>query len=485
MKRLFATFLTVMLFVVTHAQNESDALRISQQFYQGSARSMAMGGAFGAIGADFSVLSTNPAGLGLFRSSELSFSPILSNINTGSTYNGMFGEDTRTSLNFANMGLVTANKVSGTQAPWKYFQFGFGMNRTNNFSQRMFVQGDNNNHSRVDVFLDKVAGTSPSQIERNFPYDIYPAWYVYLIDTVRNNQGQLIYTSPVPQGGIRQYESTNTWGSTNEWLISAAGNLNDQVFVGATLGLPYTRYFHETTFTEKDVNNTINGFDEWNFRQHIETRGWGINLKLGVIVWPVEWLRVGVAVHTPTWYGQLNDQWYTSIDARLGPDYNQKSSPTGEFTYQLQTPLRANGSIAFIIGQNGILSAEYEHVDYSKMRLRSSDYNFLAENDAIRDVYSSTNILKFGGEWRLSNFSFRGGYALYGSPFRDNINDASQRNLSLGLGYSEKNFALDLAFVNGQREQDYYMYTSANWNPNPAAQKITTNQFVLTTRFKF
>jgi hypothetical protein len=484
MKRFVAITIIVLTIAGVNAQNENDALRISQQFYQGTARSMAMGGAFGAIGADFSTLSTNPAGLGLFRGSEFSISPILSNINTGSTYNNMFGEDTRASLNLANLGFISANTVSGTQAPWKYFQIGFGMNRTNHFSQRMFIQGNNNDHSRVDVFLDKVNGTAPSQIERKFPYDIYPAWYVYLIDTVRNNEGQLIYTSPVPQGGIRQYEATNTWGSTNEWLISAAGNLNDQIFVGATLGLPYTRYFHETTFTEKDVDNTINGFDEWNYRQKIETRGWGLNLKLGVIVWPLEWLRIGAAVHTPTWYSQLNDKWSTSIDAKLGSDYNEKSSPTGEFTYQLQTPMRANGSIAIIFGQSGIISAEYEHVDYTKMRLRSSDYNFLAENDAIRDVYSSSNILKMGGEWRLSNFSFRGGYAIYGSPFKNNINDASLRNLSFGLGYTEKNFGLDLAFVSGQREQDYYLYTSSNWNPNPAAQKISINQFVLSTRFK-
>lgn len=278
---------------------------------------------------------------------------------------------------------------------------------------------------------------------------------------------------------------TNTWGSTNEWLISTSANLNDQVFIGATLGLPFSRYFHETTFTEKDVNNSISGFDEWNFRQKIETRGWGLNVKLGVIVWPIEWLRIGAAVHTPTWYSQLNDTWSTLIDAQLGPDYNQKSSPVGEFTYQLQTPMRANGSLAFIFGQSGIISAEYERVDYTKMRLRSSDYNFLAENEAIRNVYAPTDIIKFGGEWRMSNFSFRGGYARYGSPFKDGINDAAQQNLSVGIGYSEKNFGLDLAFINGQRKQDYFMYTSANWNPNPAAQTINTNQFVLTTKFKF
>lgn len=45
--------------LLAKAQNEVDALLFSQSVYQGTARSMAMGGAFGALGADFSALSTN------------------------------------------------------------------------------------------------------------------------------------------------------------------------------------------------------------------------------------------------------------------------------------------------------------------------------------------------------------------------------------------------------------------------------------------
>ncbi|MDO8898812.1 MAG: hypothetical protein Q7V19_14275, partial [Bacteroidales bacterium] len=368
MKKLATIFMLTAIALTLKAQNETDALRFSQNFYQGTARSMAMGGAFGALGADFSSLSMNPAGIALYRSSEFSLSSGLLNRGVESTYNGMYGDDSRSSFGLSNLGFVLVNKVpeGSTQTPWKFYQFGFGMNRTNNFSQRSFIQGDNVEHSKIDVYLDRVWNVSPSNIENQFPFDLYPAWYVYLIDTVRNAYGDLVYTSPVPMGDIRQFETVNTWGSTNEWLFSGGANLNDVVFIGATLGLPYLRYFKESTFTEKDMFNEFDGFDEWNFRETIESKGWGINLKLGIIVWPVEWLRLGASLHTPTYYSEMKDFWYTSTDARLGPDFNTKKSPTGDYIYELSTPMRASGSAALIIGKSGLISADYEFVDYSK-----------------------------------------------------------------------------------------------------------------------
>lgn len=487
MKKIALLVLIAVVTVSIKAQNETDALRYSQQFYQGTARSMAMGGAFGALGADFSALSTNPAGIGLYRSNEFSISPGIFSKTVESTYNGMFGDDTRTRFGLSNLGVVLTNPIAAgkTQTPWKYYQIGFGMNRTNNFNHRSFIQGDNPSHSRVDIFLDRVWNVNPSNIENQFPYDLYPAWYVYLLDTIRNNNGELIYTSPVPQGGIRQYEYVNSRGGTNEWMFSAGANLNDMVFLGATLGMPQTRYITESTFTEKDINNTISGFDEWNFRQNLETKGWGLNLKLGVIVWPVEWLRLGASLHTPTYYSEMSDTWWTSIDAQLGPDYNKKESPTGEYVYELRTPMRTSASLAFIIGKSGLISADYEMVDYTKMRLRAADYNFTDENEVIRSSFASAHNLRLGTEWRLSNFNFRGGYAIFGSPYDGQINDGSLRNLSLGIGYSEKNFGLDLAWVNGTMNQDYYLYTSENWTTNPTRQEMKSNHFVLTTRFRF
>jgi hypothetical protein len=486
MKKIQLIAVLMLSAIITTAQNETDALRFSQFYYQGTARSMAMGGAFGALGADFSTLSTNPAGLGLYRSSEFSVTPELFNRKTESTYNGMFGDNSRGNFGLGNMGLVFAYEVpeGATQTPWKYYHFAMGMNRINNFGNRSFIRGDNHDHSRVDVWLDDVWTMNPEDIESQGPFDLYPAWYVYLLDTV-SIDGLLYYTSPVPMGGIRQEEDLTSWGSTNEWLFAGGANLNDVVYFGATLGLPFTRYFRESTYREVDIADTISGFDYWSFKERVETRGWGVNLKLGVIVWPVDWLRLGVAMHTPTYFYGLSDTWYTTTEARLGPDFNRKDSPTGEFEYTITTPLRAIGSASFIFGNFGSISADYEFVDYSKMRLRSLDYNFNNENDIIRDVFASTANLRFGTEWRYTNFNFRGGYSIYGSPYDKNINDGERRSYSLGLGYTERDFGIDVAWVRGTLNQDYYLYSSPNYTTNPTKQEMITDNFVLTMRFRF
>lgn len=478
MKKLITFLFVISIWQLTYSQNAYDALKFSEVYYQGTARSMSMGNAFGAIGADFSSLSTNPAGLGLYRSSEYLFSPSIYNNKTNSTYNGNYADDFRTNFALSNLGFVNTNKVDNSAI--RYFQFAIGMNRTNNFNNRMLVRGINAQHSKVDVYLDELDGINPANIETLYPYDIYPAWYTYIIDTIN---GQ--YTSPIPQGGIVQEELVNTWGSTNEWLISGGMNINDVVFVGATIGMPRIRSFYESTYTEYDGNNNINGFDYWRTKQTIDTRGWGINLKIGVIAWPLDWLRVGAAFHTPTYF-ELTDNWETTMEADLDGYYNQYTSPNGEYEYNVTTPLRAIGSLAFIIGKNGLISAEYEFVDYGMMRLRASDYTFSGENDDIRHLYKATSNLRFGTEWRVSNFSFRGGYALYGSPLGFSEKELRSHTYSLGVGYiANNNFSLDLAYVYARKQQDYYLYSSTNYTSNATSQDLISNYFVLTTRFKF
>ncbi|MBU1009565.1 MAG: hypothetical protein KKD74_05465 [Bacteroidetes bacterium] len=489
MKKIGLIALFLGLFTAMNAQDQTDALRYSQVFYQGTARSMAMGNAFGALGADFSSLSTNPAGIGFYRSSEFTVSPEIYSRKTGSTYNGRFGEDARTNFDLSNLGFVLTTKVpeGSSQTPWKFYQFAFGMNRSNTFSNRMFIEGDNQDHSKIDVYLDEAYGVDYRILEDEasgrYGFDLYPAWYVYLIDTIPGYRDQ--YTSPVPQGGIRQQQSVTTWGSTNEWLFSGGANLNDKLFIGATVGLPFVRYFKESTYTEFDVADTIAGFDYWNYKERLTTKGWGINLKLGVIVWPVDWLRLGAAFHTPTAFYDLTDYYTTTTDAKLGPDYNVKSSPNGQYNYSLTTPLRAIGSMGIIVGKYGLLSADYEFVNYATARLRAPDYTFSDENSVIRNDYQSTYNLRFGTEWRYTNFSFRGGYAIYGSPYANQQNNGEMRTYSFGLGYNEGNFGLDLAYVHGSMQQDYYLYSSENYTTNATKQDLNSNNFVLTLRTKF
>ena len=479
MKKIVLTSLALCFGAFSMAQNAFDALKYSEVPYQGTARSMAMGSAFGAVGADFSVLSINPAGMGLYRSSEYMLSPTLYSKRTESTYNGMDADDSRTSFALSNFGYVGTIPIKNSSI--RYAQFAMGMNRTNDFNNRWLIQGMNPDHSKVDVYLDELANYPNSDdFWYNYPFDIYPLWETYVIDVDENGY----YTSPVPQGGILQEDFRTTWGSTNEWLFAGSINVDDKFFFGATLGLPFVRSFYESTYSEYDENNQHQDFDQWSMMERIDTKGWGVNLKLGAIVQPLDFIRIGAAFHTPTYFW-LEETYQTAVESYVyGRRYN-KESVVGEYDYTVTTPLRAIGSLAFIIGNFGIISADYEYVDYGAMRLRSDDYTFSPENRDIKKTFSSTSNIRVGTEWRIANWSVRGGYAFYGSPFGMDESLLRTEQISFGLGYTGHNFNIDFAYIYGLKEQDYYLYNNGNYATNLTNQDIISNSFVITTRFRF
>ena len=160
-----------------------------------------------------------------------------------------------------------------------------------------------------------------------------------------------------------------------------------------------------------------------------------------------------------------------------------KDSPQGTFDYTLETPMRAIGSLAFIIGNYGVISGDYEYVDYSNAKLRSDDDDFVDANNAIRNNYQDQSNIRLGTEWRYNQFSFRGGYALYGSPYKSGINDAERTSYTGGLGYREQSFFVDFAYVLTKSSEKYYLYNYLNL---PAVNNdLVNNNFILTLGFKF
>ncbi|MBC8319464.1 MAG: hypothetical protein H8E34_01945, partial [Bacteroidetes bacterium] len=421
MKKYSIILVLALLSITAYPQFAEDALRFSQNYYQGTARTMAVGGAFGALGADFSAASINPAGMGVFRTSELSITPEVFNRNVSSVYNGSLNESSKAVFDLSNLGYVVVKPLSKGNG-WKFIQFGFGMNRINNFNSSLYMQGENSVNSKLDVYKDLADGQYYDNLESNDPYELYPAWYLYLIDTIPGTDDW--YFTPVPFGGVLQRQQVITQGSTNEWLFSFSGNYNDFLYLGATIGLPYARYSRESSYAEFDNADTIPFFNNWSVTENLTTTGWGINLKLGAIVKPAEWLRIGGAFHTPTYYWSMSDSWWTNTTADLEwTDADSYTSIIGNFDYHLSTPLRVIGSTAFLIGTHGFISAEYEYVNYSSAKFSSQSFSYADVNSDIEAVYKATSNFRAGTEWRFSNFSLRGGYALYGSPYANNIND--------------------------------------------------------------
>jgi hypothetical protein len=475
---------------IVKSQNEVDALRYSRTTFGGTSRYMAMGGAFGALGADFSTLSSNPAGIGLYKKSEFTFTPSLYFGKTISEYNGFKADDSKTNFNVSNVGMIFSTEPnSNKKSILKNLQFGIGLNRINNFNNRMLIQGTNNENSIVDTYVDNANGINYQDIEDDpygdYAFDLNLAWYDYLIDTLQGSSDQ--FRGAVTQGKNKfQHKEINSWGSMNEFLFAFGANFSDRLYVGAAFAFPYIRYFEESLYSEEDNQNLMNDFRRMNLYQDLHTRGTGFNMKFGVIFRATDWVRIGGAIHSPTWFNSMRDYWYTNLTAEFdNNDYFSKRSPDGNYEYEMETPWRAMGNIAFIIGKIAVISADYEYVDYSRAELKGYDYGFYNENAAIKSKYEKSQNIRVGGEYKLGQLAFRAGYSFYGSPFVSGVNDGKKNYYTGGLGYRDKNFFVDLAYVYSSSKEDYYLYRSENVQVNPVKNKYITNNVLLTIGLRY
>jgi hypothetical protein len=179
----------------------------------------------------------------------------------------------------------------------------------------------------------------------------------------------------------------------------------------------------------------------------------------------------------------MRDSWNSTMTGELDYGTNTSSSPLGSFDYQLSTPFRAIGSVAFIIGNFGLISGEYEYVDYSQSRFYASSTSFSDVNTDIRNKYRTPLNLRFGTEWRIQNFLLRGGFAYYGSPYQSGINTSEMYVGSFGLGYRVKHFFCDMSYLWSQAKEDYYFYDPTMINPSK--NRYTTSTVTATIGFRF
>jgi hypothetical protein len=465
------------------AQNEEDVLRYSMPQIKGTARYVGMAGAYGAIGADFSSTATNPAGLGLYKKSEFTITPLLNFSNTESNYRGTIMEDGRNSFSLGNVGII----LTGTPAdrldrsPIVNYQAAFGLNRIKDFNQRMVIKGVNNESSLLDTYLDYAGNKNPEFLNA---FDTRPAFDTYLIDT-------LIGVSPFTYvnaysyiGGFTsatQQKSIETKGSMNEVVLSGSVNLNDRIYLGLTFGFPYFSY--DQTSVYKEFNMTENrDLDNFSVREDLETKGSGFNIKFGAIVKATPQLRLGAAFHTPTWFNNVTDKWSSTTRSFFTNNESfTANSPLGEYEYDIKTPWRALASAAYLLGHMGLISVDYEYVDYSTASLRPSA-DFSVQNETIRDNFAQTHNFKVGAEFFVGMMQIRGGYAYQMSPFKDDVNDGMVQMVSGGLGYRSADFFIDAALAYAFSNLQYNLY--ANY-PTAADLKYGNYNFMVTFGFRF
>ncbi|HNW75502.1 MAG TPA: hypothetical protein PKJ28_01305 [Bacteroidales bacterium] len=463
MKKLIALSLTLLTAVSLHAQDSWDALRYSRISFSGTSRYIGLGGSSGAVGADLSLLATNPAGLGFYKSFEFTFTPGVSVTNTWSSYNDApKNRDYQSNFAFNNMGFVFSfpSKKSDSKKGFRNFNIGFAMNRQNDYNSATLIAGDNHASSLVNVFTDELnlSGVSQPNIRAAFPFDIGLAYDCQLIyfDSL-NNQ----YTCDMPQGGVYQEKSIITSGSLTEYDISAGGNIADKVYIGLTMGIASLHYEQDNYYYEFDSGDSIPYFKSMKYQYGFTTGGTGINFKAGVIYRPVEWFRAGLAFHSPTWYADMEDTYSSAMAARYDSILNPETqySPYGYFNYEMKTPYRVIGSVAFFIGQRGFISGEYEYVNYSQAKFHDEDGSFREVNKDISSNFKAPLNFRLGSEWVFGPFRVRGGFGYSGKPETSGITGVKY-TASCGAGYFSRHFFTDVAYQWTGMNGEYYLYQS-------------------------
>ncbi len=486
---LFSLLALIISPSLTIGQTVEDAVRYSLLDVAGTARSAGLGGGLGALGADFSVLSTNPAGLATVRRSEFTFTPAFNSTADESQLEGLNASNSESKANFTfnNIGLIFPSQPLSTT--WTNTAFGIGLNRLGNYHQKAYYEGTSPG-SITERWVDLANGLTPDQLgfEEGLAYD------AEAIFNAPNEINTTYYNDFKPGETVQRSQNIKRKGGYNELVVSYAGNYKERLMIGATLGIPFVNYEENKTYVEQVADTTNLFFNELTYTENLKTTGAGINLKIGAILRLNQMVRVGLAVHTPTGIS-LKDDFSSSLDYSYSLDgvinSSSKESPAGSFQYRIRTPLRVIASAGLVFGKSGFLVGEVEYLDYTKAQFNFNNTSDSGDkayenqlNQQIGDKLTSAVNIRLGGEYALDKYRFRGGYAIMKSPYSAGFDPIGTLSVGAGAWWSES-FFMDFAYRRQMSAGQYSPYLYRGEPAQVVSQDITRNQFLLTFGFKF
>ncbi|MBC7936666.1 MAG: hypothetical protein H7Y86_15050 [Rhizobacter sp.] len=500
------------------AQVPEDAIRFSFYPQNGTARSLATGGVMGSLGGDITANYVNPAGLGFYKTREIVLTPSFSLNNQQATFRDEKTTEKKNSFAFGPIGIVIGQ--AHRYNPKTSSAFSVAVTQTANFNNRIHYKGLNNYTSfseslaeefaKSDYTIDEVLTTlSP------LPYTSAIGLQSYLIDTVTIG-GQTIVRGAseniLDEGqAVGQEMLRTSSGGIYEIALSAAYNDNDKWYVGGGIGIPIVSYRSNTTFSEWDTSaNTMNGFKSFTYNDKFSTVGAGANLKLGVIYRPQDYIRFGLAIHTPS-FMFLKDEHTASLTTTLETPTGQAetfSASSLQFTnnqegvskYLQFTAWRAiiSGSYVFreienVKKQKGFISADIEYVNHRGSRFNSDNEEptddektyYKALNNVVKDMYKGAFNFRVGGELKFNTIMARLGFGYYSNPYKAVSYKVNKMVLSGGLGYRHKGVFVDLTYAHQITKQADFPYRLEDRLDTFAATKQNLGNVIATVGWKF
>jgi hypothetical protein len=452
----------------------------------GTSRYVGMGGALGALGADMSVISWNPAGIGLYRKGDVAL-----------TFGGLWNknhimEENRGAGTFDQIGFVYNIKTESDVCP--YVNFAVNYQKKKNFFSNFYADSDINYPLNISQ-MDQLAELA------SYGYDT--KWNLAGLAVDNNaltkytdDEGKLRYSNKY-YGDYNTY-SHHSEGSLRGWDFNISTNIMNRAFLGFTFGVDnieydaWTNYFEASHFIDDNNVEHRGDYSVWN---DYHVTGYGFNFKLGGIVLPFEdnSFRVGFAIESPTWYKLKSDVLMNYADETQNPIVISKTVES-YLPFNIQTPWKFRASMGSTVSNKFAWDVDYEYANYSNMTQRYPyDDSFsgerdIAMNNHMRENLKGVHTIRAGVEVRpVAPLAFRLGYNFSTSPYEKNanfdqalINSASMdyitrtnymitkptHILSLGAGYKWKKFYFDMAYKIRHQKADFYAFDDSFTSPN-------------------
>ena len=509
----------------------NDMFTLSQvNFGFGTARSMAMAGAFTSLGGDVAAMGINPAGLGMYRSNDISFSPLMS-FQSADNSAMSWGDNKQSRFAVSNLGVVL-NLYENSNSKLLSVNFGFGYNRVADFNYRYGFSSESGASSApyrsiADAFslMMGQSGLFPEKFNDPLPYDYRDAYYwggilAYngmLLDVGEDNLGKF-YTTADRLGvnaGVGHTANMQSKGSIGEYDISFGLNYNNKLYMGFTWGIQSVRWKRQMYYGEDYLYSSTPVYSdgvalaepaEWmDYNQAVNISGTGMNAKIGIIYRPIEALRLGVAIHTPTFYTlERSYQAYMATNFNSQGDFTPELEDYGENTWDFWSPARLMFGASYTFGRFAVISVDYERDWYNGMRVKNIPAGFDLYRDQYRqefiDNYKGSNILRIGAEIKpMPTFALRAGYGIADGALRKdkslyyNTPQTYQTTcLSAGVGFALGATTIDLAYQHLSNKQTEYMLFYAMDNngvfdtASPTYRTdLRRNYFTLSIGYKF
>lgn len=508
MKRNIIIFTLLLVGFSASAQGIFDALRYADNSINGTARYMSMAGAFGALGGDASSISDNPAGLAIYRSSEMTMTGNFMTVQTNTNW-GQPASGSKFNFNINNAALVFANINPMKEHGLVANNFSFSYNRLKNFHRYVDIRGGESLNSMTDYMANLTNGLGESALSTSSFKNLgiarlsELAYQGYLINPGVGADSlkwySLLANGEKSTGRYKAVES----GSIDEFGFNYGANISNVLYLGVGFNLQSIDYAITSAYGE-----TFQAGGNFVLRNNFYTTGVGCNFKFGAIVRPASFMRLGLSFQTPTYYS-MTDRFYTELEY----DTEKKGTmpvPDGYASYFYQTPLKFQASVGFIIGKSAIISFDYLFTDYKGYTRLKSEVNetdvfdngnvYELDNNDINTYALLGHTFKVGAEYRLSEeFSVRGGFAYQTASVGDNavklvpiktirtdmeyFKDQGSLYAAGGFGYRYGGFGLDLTYAYRQKNELFKPYESTELN---AAKVVTnTHNVVLSLSYRF